>query len=343
MSARKIGIGIVGGGIVAQAIHLPALAALTDIFEIRRIVDVTPATSQAVAERCGAAGSTSIDDILNDEAIEVVAIFSPDRFHAEQVVAACRAGKKAVLCEKPLATSMAEAETIRAAAESTGTTLFVGTMHAYDVAYRAGLQAWRATGDRARHIRSAIYLPKNEEFIDQATEALYPDAPPPGPQPANRAKAMLRRAMLGLAIHDLPLVRDFQPAAGKLLSAEFLDPFGYALLASNGACITELTAVMPGAWPAKWTFEVTGRQHRLTVTMPPSFVMAGSARVELEGPDGCQVFTAETNGYQQIWKAIENTVNTGAPAPFAAETVVGDLGFALDLADGADELMGEAS
>jgi predicted dehydrogenase len=35
----------------------------------------------------------------------VVPICSPHRFHAPQVTAACRAGKRAVLCEKPFAMS----------------------------------------------------------------------------------------------------------------------------------------------------------------------------------------------------------------------------------------------
>lgn len=342
----RIGVGIVGSGFVTQAIHLPVLAASADIFEVRRIVDVDPVVSGHVAASCGAVGSTDFNDILNDPAIDVVAICSPDRFHAEQLVAACAAGKKAVLCEKPLAINMDLAVSIRDAVAASETALFVGTMHAFDPAYRAGLRAWHATGDTPIHVRSAIYLPRNEEFIDQATEVVRPPAAPAPAAPppsADHARNMMRRAMLGLAIHDLPLIRNFQPEVGELVSGDFLHPFGYALVASNGSCVTELTAVMPGAWPPKWTFEVTGRTHRLAVTMPPSFVMSGAAEVVIEGPAGSQTFTGDTNGYQALWQAIAQTVRGEAPPPFSVDTVISDLKFALDLADGADILLGAAA
>lgn len=344
MSGTKIGVGIVGSGFVTQAIHLPVLAEFADRFDVRRVVDVDPVVSGQVAQGCGAVGSTDYNDILADPAIHVVAICSPDRFHAGQLIEACRAGKKAVLCEKPLATSMAEAEALRAAVMASGTRLFVGTMHAYDPAYQAGLCAWQASGDTAIHVRSAIYLPRNEEFIDQATEVVRPAVPSAAPKPVgDQSRAMMRRAMLGLAIHNLPLVRNFQPEMGKLVSADFLQPFGYALVAANEGCVTELTAVMPGDWPPKWTFEVIGRTHRLHVTMPPSFVMAGAARVEIGGPDGSQVFGGNRNGYQALWQAIAQSVTEGTPPPFALDTVIGDIKFALDLADGADRLLRAAA
>lgn len=343
MTKSKIGVGIVGSGLVAQAIHLPVLAARTDIFEVRRIFDIDPAMSARVASLCGANGSTDYHDILDDPDIQVVAICTPDRFHASQLIAAMNVGKRAVLCEKPLAISMTEAGAIREVAEASGTAIFVGTMHAYDPAYRAGLRAWLLTGDRARQIRSAIYLPRNEEFIDQAVELLRSDAPRALQPKGDQSKILMRRAMLGLAIHDLPLIRNFQPNVGKLHSADFLPPFGYALIAEYGDCMTELTAVMSGEWPSKWTFEAIGEHHRLRVNMPPSFVMAGSAQVELEGPDGCQVFGGDVNGYQALWQAIAETVNDNALPPFTLETAIGDLTFALDLADGADALLGVVS
>ncbi len=339
----KIGVGIVGGGFVTQAIHLPVLAAYAEMFDVLRVVDIDPIVGQSVANRCGAQYSTDFADILSDSQIDVVAVCSPDGHHAQQVIAACEASKRAVLCEKPLAISMDEAKAIAAASKVSGTAIFVGTMHAYDPAYQAGLRAWRLTGDSPRQIRSAIFLPRNEEFVDQATEMVRTPAAPtvnPSKPAGDRGQIMLRRAMLGLAIHDIPLVRDFQSEVGNLVFAEFLPPFGYALVAAHAECVTELTAVMPGAWPLKWTFEVSGSRHSLRVSMPPSFVMSGSARVELESPDSTRVFSFDQNGYQALWQAIGKTVLDGIATPFEIETLVGDLKFALDLAEGADVLLG---
>ncbi|ODT82611.1 MAG: hypothetical protein ABS76_05955 [Pelagibacterium sp. SCN 64-44] len=340
-----IGVGFVGGGPVTQAIHLPALATLGDQFRTLRIMDVNAQVADEVAARYGAVGSTDADPIYADPEVEVVAICSPNAFHAEQVIAACRAGKKAVLCEKPLAVSIEEAHAIRTAALASGTAIFVGTMHAYDPAYLAAREAWKASGDVALQVRNAIFLPSNDVFTNQATELVpVPPAKWPGGEP-DRAmiKTMMRGAMLGLAIHDIPLVRDFHPEVGQVQFAEFLPPFGYALVSTAHGSTAELTAMMPGQWPPKWTFEVIGRTHRLRAEMPPSYVMAGSACVEVSGPQGMQVFQSGTNGYQALWQAIAATVRDRVPPPITLDTAIADLAFALDLAANIDLCLDSAA
>lgn len=340
-----IGIGFVGGGPVTQAIHLPALATLGERFRTVRVMDVNAAVAEEVAERYGAIASTDDAVVFADPAVEVVAICSPNAVHARQVIAACQAGKRAVLCEKPLAISVTEAQAIAEAAKASGTAIFVGTMHAYDPAYRAALGVWQESGDTALQVRNAIFLPTNDVFTDQATELVPVPAPgrAVGEPDLAMKKATLRGAMLGLAIHNVPLVRDFQPEMGRLLSARFLPPFGYALVAASGGCTSELTGLMPGKWPPKWSFEVIGRTHRLRAEMPPSYVMAGSARVEVSGPEGTRSFHSSQNGYQALWLAISDTVRNGAPPPIALETAIADLAFALDLADGIDRLLEHAA
>lgn len=340
-----IGVGFLGAGPVTQAIHLPAIAILGDRFRAVRVMDVGPVIAFAVADRYGAIGSTDAASVLEDPLVDVVAICSPNAFHAKQVVAACQAGKRAVLCEKPLAVTREEAAQIRVAAGQSGTAIFVGTMHAYDPAYLAARAAWRSSGDVAVQVRNAILLPGNDVFTDQATELVPSPLTQgfPGSLDLATKKAMMRGAMLGLAIHDIPLVRDFQADMGELKLARFLPPFGYALVSQAGGSTTELTGLMPGHWPPKWTFEVIGRTHSLRAEMPPSYVMAGSARVEVSGPDGRQVFQSSENGYQALWRAIEAAVHGAAPPPITLDTAIDDLGFALDLADSAERLLEEAA
>jgi len=113
-------------GPVTQAIHLPALARLTDLFTVRAVMDVSEATAAEVAARVSARATTSVDDLLQDATVEVVAVCSPHQFHAEQVIAACRAGKRAVLCEKPFATTTDEASRIAQVSVETGVPIIVG-------------------------------------------------------------------------------------------------------------------------------------------------------------------------------------------------------------------------
>jgi predicted dehydrogenase len=67
---------------------------------------------------------TSLDDALNDDAIDAVYVVSPVSLHAPQTIASLRAGKK-VLCEKPVALHYAEAQSMAAAAKETGQLLGV--------------------------------------------------------------------------------------------------------------------------------------------------------------------------------------------------------------------------
>jgi myo-inositol 2-dehydrogenase/D-chiro-inositol 1-dehydrogenase len=342
---RAIGIGFLGGGPVTQAIHLPAIATLGDRFRTVRVMDVNSDLANEVADRYGAIGTTDAASLYEDTSVEVVAICSPNHFHAEQVIASCAAGKKAVLCEKPLAVSKEQASAIRRAAQSSGTAIFVGTMHAYDPAYIAAREAWRQTGDTPIQIRNGIFLPDNDVYTDQATQLVPVPAVhrPSGPLDLKVKQTSMRAAMLGLAIHDIPLVRDFHPDVGVLKSASFLPPFGYSLVSVAGASTAELTGLMPGVWPPKWTFEVVGHRYRLYAEMPPSYVMAGSARIELSGPDGTKVFQSGVNGYQKLWETVADTVRDGVPPPIPLDTAIDDLAFTLDLADGIDHLLEKAA
>lgn len=81
-----LGVGILGAGPVTQAIHLPALARLQDILEVRHIMDVDAAVASSVAARVGATAGTSMAALLDDPAVDVVAICSPHQFHAFKVL-----------------------------------------------------------------------------------------------------------------------------------------------------------------------------------------------------------------------------------------------------------------
>ena len=72
----------------------------------------------------GAAAWMTLDAALQDDAIDAVYIASPVALHAEQTIACLKAGKH-VLCEKPVAMSFAQAETMVRAQQETGRLLGV--------------------------------------------------------------------------------------------------------------------------------------------------------------------------------------------------------------------------
>lgn len=335
-------IGFLGAGQATQAIHLPALAAMPGLWRVGAVMDVNPETARIVASRCGARPVTDAAVVIEDPAIDVVAITSPHVFHAEQLIAAARAGKRAALVEKPLAVNRAQAEEVAAVAAETGMKVLVGTMHWYDPGFRAGLAAWEAAGARATRIRSAIFVPPNGRFVGLATEEAFPAPPPPAPpaeQPPEYQRDRLRQTIMGLAVHHVPLVRRFLAAPGRVVEARRHPPFGYSLLIHSGDQVAELLAVMPGEWPPSWTFEVSGPDHVLHVDFGPSYIAGGSGRATLGSADGERAFALAENGYAAQWRHLHDVLANGTPLDMPLDQAIEDLAFALDLADAAAEVM----
>jgi myo-inositol 2-dehydrogenase / D-chiro-inositol 1-dehydrogenase len=336
----SLGVGFIGAGPVTQAIHLPALATMPEAFHVAHVMDADADLAERVASRAGAAASSDYRRVLDDPAVDVVAVCSPHQFHAAQVTAACAAGKRAVLCEKPLATSVEEADQIVGAAARSGVPVIVGTMHAYDPAWRAARDSWGDLADTVTLVRSAIYLSPNDEFVGLATELAAPPAPLPKrgdmSDPRVRAAA-LRGAILGLAIHNTPLVRDLLPAVDEVLDARPLAPFGYRITFRCGERTAHLLALMPGQWSPRWVFDAWGRDKRLHAEFPPSYVLAGSAVTSL---GGCQ-WRMSASGYQAEWRHLADVVAGTAQPLISIDDSVADLRYALAIADGAAELLVE--
>jgi predicted dehydrogenase len=122
-SRPDVGIGLVGYGFMGRA-HSLAWATVGQVFELglspaRRVLcGRDEARAREVAETFGWPGvETDWRAVVAREDVQVVDICTPGSSHAEIAVAALEAGKH-VLCEKPLANTLAEAEQMAAAARS---------------------------------------------------------------------------------------------------------------------------------------------------------------------------------------------------------------------------------
>ncbi|QAY70754.1 Gfo/Idh/MocA family oxidoreductase [Xylanimonas protaetiae] len=320
-------VGLLGAGAVAQAIHLPTLARLADRVRVTQVMDVDTALAAAVAAPLGATVTGSVPELLAG-GIDVAVICSPDRFHADHVEALCAAGVRGILAEKPLATSRAEAERVAAAVTASGAALVLGAMHTFDPAWLAASAAFADPGPF--HVRSAIYLPANARFEDMATTMVRPA--PGAPRRTSEAEA-LRAGVLGLAIHDLPLVRRFLPRIDRVEVAARVEPWGYVITASGPDGTVELLARTGGTWQPDWTLTVWGRQTELEVAFPPSYVHAGSAVATLQGPDGVTTWGPyAADGYLAEWEELLAVLGGARPRQ-PLDVLLDDLDHALTLAD----------
>lgn len=114
---KRLRLGIVGAGFGAIG-HLPALRNHPG-FEVVAIA--SPSSAAAVAREANLPYAfASCEEMLVGCSLDVVTVASPPFAHAGNVLAALAAGKH-VLCEKPFALGVADAQAMRDAARSAGT------------------------------------------------------------------------------------------------------------------------------------------------------------------------------------------------------------------------------
>lgn len=133
-----IGVGVVGCGAVSRMYHAPALEALAreGALEVRALVDPDRRAAEALAARFPGASVHADAGALPDAALDLAIVASPPRLHASQTVALLGAGI-AVLCEKPLAPTVVDGESMVAAADATGRVLAAGMIRRFLPATRA--------------------------------------------------------------------------------------------------------------------------------------------------------------------------------------------------------------
>jgi predicted dehydrogenase len=128
---RKLGVGMVGYAFMG-ALHSQGWRTLNHVYDLGAEVEmraICGRNADAVAVAADRLGWSSVEtdwrDLVAREDIDIVDICTPGDSHEEIAVAALAAGKH-VLCEKPLANTVAEAERMTAAASKASGKSMVG-------------------------------------------------------------------------------------------------------------------------------------------------------------------------------------------------------------------------
>jgi predicted dehydrogenase len=111
-----VGIGLVGAGAFG-AFCLEAFAGVAEV-KIAAVCDSDSVRAERFAAQYGATSYTSLDAMLNDPTVEIVALNTPPYLHASQGIAALNAGKH-LFCEKPLALDLRGGQALRETARLT--------------------------------------------------------------------------------------------------------------------------------------------------------------------------------------------------------------------------------
>ena len=117
VNRASIGAAVIGTGFIGT-VHVEALRRIG--VNVLGVLGSTPERGAARADALGVRKAyASLDELLADEAVDVVHVTSPNDLHVDQAAAALRAGKH-VVCEKPLAMTAEESASLVELAAGTG-------------------------------------------------------------------------------------------------------------------------------------------------------------------------------------------------------------------------------
>jgi predicted dehydrogenase len=281
VTAAVIGAGIMGSG------HAAVLAQNRQV-RLAAVASLPLAAAQEVADRHGATATDDYRKILDDPRIDLVTIATPDHLHAEICAAAASAGKH-FLVEKPLTTSLVEADRVVAQVRGAGIKAMTCFNHRWIPSYaqaRAEIEAGRIGSPRLAYARKndRIYVPTQMlSWAGSTTSAWF------------------------LSSHDIDLVTWFMGAKATSVHATAVN----GVLASRGIDTPDaITAQVRYAGGGVATFESCWIYPDTYPTMTDSFI-------EVVGTDGVinlerkseQIEIATADSYQYPRLAIMPTIH----------------------------------
>jgi predicted dehydrogenase len=131
---RKLGVGVLGVGEMGKR-HAENLRRLVPEARLVAIADVAAQRARQIAEELEIDHAYgTLEELLQDKQVDAVVIATPDKFHAQSIRLAAAAGKD-ILCEKPLALTLEDAQAALAEVSRARARLQIGFMRHYDPAY----------------------------------------------------------------------------------------------------------------------------------------------------------------------------------------------------------------
>jgi predicted dehydrogenase len=313
---KKLRVGVVGCGQIAQIMHLPFLSELPE-FEIAAVCDISPKVVDTVGEWYHVSNRyLDYHDLIVQPDIDIVLVLTMD--HAEVAEAAANTGKH-LFIEKPLCFNLAEGDRILEAARCNHIKVMVGYMKRFDPGYEYGVRIMKGTQD-IRLIRvhdfggnfgvhgllftlvAADDIPQNvlaqgQAKIDASMKAAL------GPSHAHLTSVY--SMLLGLCTHDLAVLRGaFGPPQAVLYSNAFSKNYIISVLDYGDKC----QCIFEGGLSTdllSWDERLTafGRNRIVDIVFPNPYVKYASTLVTIqENEDGAPVFKQLPVSYQEAFR-----------------------------------------
>jgi predicted dehydrogenase len=295
---KRLRVGVVGTGVIAQVMHLHYLDELAESYEVAAVCDVVAENARACAERYGVpAVFTDWREMLRESLDAVLVLTSGS--HAPIAVAAAQAGKH-VLVEKPMCFSVPEGQAMREAAEQAGVTLMVAYPKRYDPAY-ARFQKEAGELAEPRLLRVTTFESPFRPYIEH-----YPLLPavPPSAEVAERLQANTdasiaaalgdatefeRRAyhmvLLDTLVHELNTVRGLLGEPDRLDYVDLREHSLTAMLRFGDLPVAIHWLDLPGIARYEMEFALYAPDARVRLAFPSPFLRSEPSLLEIEGGD----------------------------------------------------------
>jgi predicted dehydrogenase len=304
-------VAVIGCGAIAHA-HIPAIHGAPGV-EVAGVLDTDGARARAVAARYGI--GVIYDDwaaVLQDDDVDVVVLLLPHHLHRAFAVEALAAGKH-VMCEKPLATTLADCDAMIDAAARAGRALMPCHTRLFEPAtpYLRGLLDRGALGD--------VYLAQTAGIEPPST---------PGARPWLGRQAG-DGVLMAQAVHVAYLLRHLVGAVAEVSC--FTGGVRVADLAADDTAVVLLRFASGAVAAMTATFGQRIGPHEHVVTLYGCDGWAryavGDSRRELwvasehlYGNDQPQVVhLAEEPHFRTMWTAFAQALASGAPPPVTGQ------------------------
>ena len=307
---KRVKIGVIGCGAIAQVHHMPNLSELQDEFEVSAVCDVSAGAASYVANRFHVARHfTDYRDLLASD-VEAVLLCQTDP-KKDVAVAAFNAGKH-VFVEKPVCFSLQEMDEMIDAWQRSGKVGQAGYMKVYDPAFE--LAKREAAAMDVRFVQINHLHPNNALHLQQFDVRRFDDLPQGLMQATNAARQAARHQAIGdvapyverafhllsgSMIHDLYGLREIMGLPVEVSHTEIWQEgraVTFTLVYENNARCVGTWIDLPDLWDFKETLEIYGDDKRVIVAYPTGFSRGILSTVSIQGIDS-QGTTYRTEPY----------------------------------------------
>ena len=348
---RRVKIGVIGCGAIAQVHHMPNLKELQDEFEVTAVCDVSAGAAQYVANRFHVPRHfTDYRDLLASD-VEAVLLCQTDPKKGV-AVAAFDAGKH-VFVEKPVCFSLQESDAMIEACKRSGKVGQAGYMKVYDPAFERAKQ--EAADMDVRFVQINHLHPDNSLHLQQFDVRSFSDLPEGGMDSAIEGRQAARQQAIGdvephverafylLAgsmIHDLYGLREIMGLPVEVTHTEIWQEgraVTFTLVYENGARCVGTWIDLPNLWDFKETLEIYGDEKRVIVAYPTGFSRGLLSTVSIQGIDS-QGTTYRTEPYLdwdsafvQELRHFQDCIVNGKESRTSLEHARKDVGLVIDI------------